>query len=86
MYMDNGEGGEPRGGPRRLGLALLGILGAFLLLPGLCGAVFTVAALANPKDPYMGAVYVISIPSLLVGVLGFWLLRRVIRKARSGES
>lgn len=86
MYMDNGNGGEPQGRPRRFGLALLGILGAFLLLPGACGVVFTVVTLANPSDPYMGAFLIFSLPSILLGVLGVWLLRRVVRKARNRDS
>lgn len=85
MYTDSGDGGEPRGNTRRVGLALLGLLGVLLLLPGACGVVFSAMALATPNDPYMGAVLVISLPSILVGVLGIWVLRVVRRKARNPQ-
>ncbi|MCB0486408.1 MAG: hypothetical protein KDC47_09450 [Flavobacteriaceae bacterium] len=86
MYVDNGDGGEPRGGSRRVGLALLALLGIALLLPGACGILFTVAALWDWNDPYMGAFLVISLPSVLVGAVGVWLLVVVRRKARRPDT
>lgn len=73
---------------RRFGLGqiLLGILGLLLLLPGACG-VFVIALIVNdPNDPFVEIGVAFSVLGLLVGALGVWLLRRVIRNARSGRS
>ncbi len=78
MYVDNGDGPEPQKSvARKLGITLLALLGIALLFPGACGAFFILYALTQPSDPYMGAVWVVAVPSLLLGVLGYWILRRL---------
>jgi protein-S-isoprenylcysteine O-methyltransferase Ste14 len=62
---------------------VLAILGGLLLLPGACGVVFTGMALTMPDDPYVGAVYMVSIPSIVIGALGGWLLWWAVRKYRA---
>jgi hypothetical protein len=82
---NSGEGGK-KGSRTRV--VVLGVIGALLLLPGACGVIFTAFALTTPNDPYVGAVYMFSIPGIVAGVLGVWLLRWAIRtyRARADQS
>ncbi len=48
------------------------ILGVLLLLPGLCGAVFTYAGLVDGPD---GLLLAIALPSLAVGIGGIFIIR-----------
>lgn len=80
---ENGDVGGAAEKGSRTWIVVLGVIGALLLLPGACGVVFTAMALATPNDPYVMAVYIISIPSVIVGLSGVWLLRWAIRKYRA---
>ncbi|MFG6459011.1 hypothetical protein [Roseateles sp. BYS96W] len=58
---------------------------------GLCGAAFTAlslpALLSSGTDNYVGAVFVIAIPSLLIGGgLAWWCGRLLLRQARRNNS
>lgn len=75
--MANDETGNREPGEARrpgVGLVILAVLGALLLLPGACGLVFTAFALGDTNDPYAQLVFLFSLPSVVVGLLGFWLL------------
>ena len=84
MSNTGGSGNDTTGGQdsRRWTVAL-GVLGVLLLLPGVCGVAFTGMALTMPDDPYVGAVYMVSIPSIAIGALGGWLLWWAVRKYRA---
>ena len=51
-------------------------LGVLLLLPGICGGLFTFAALVEPNSL---AFLSISLPSLAVGIGGLFLIRKALR-------
>ncbi len=58
---------------------------------GLCGAAFSVMALpdvlAGRTGSYAGAVFVFSVPSLLIGGLIAWLcVRKLLRLRRGGAA
>lgn len=55
----------------------LSIVGVLLLLPGACGAFFTFVALA---DANTRMVLLLSLPSLLVGIGGIYLIRYAWRR------
>ncbi|RZL40273.1 MAG: hypothetical protein EOP35_01380 [Rubrivivax sp.] len=69
-----------------IGLLMAGTLG--FGLAGLCGAAFTAIGMAGVtfserSDPYAVAIFVISVPSLLIGGgLGWWCLRLLARRWR----
>ncbi len=56
------------------------ILGALMLVPGACGALFTVMAIG---DNYMGGVLAISLPSLAIGIAGIFLIRSQMKSPDS---
>lgn len=82
--MSNGEntGGATRQ-VSKMRTIVLAVLGGLLLLPGVCGVAFTGMALTMPDDPYVGAVYMVSIPSIAIGALGGWLLWWAVKKYRA---
>ena len=58
---------------------------------GLCGAAFTVmslpALLSSGTGNYVGAVFVIAIPSLLIGGgLAWWCARLLLKRVRRNNS
>jgi hypothetical protein len=61
---------------RTLVAVLLAITGLTGLAMTACGGFFTVALLGSARDPYAGAVFVIAIPSLLVGVALLWFANK----------
>ncbi|MFZ2100887.1 MAG: hypothetical protein WAU86_10020 [Oricola sp.] len=77
----NDTGGAPSGGNgwRLLGKILLGLIGVVLLLPGACGAFFIIATLIGQGD---SGFMIIAVPSFLLGVLGFWILRRIYLQSK----
>jgi hypothetical protein len=83
MPDDKIEGAADSAKTTRRWMIVLAILGGLLLLPGACGVVFTGMALTMPDDPYVGAVYMVSIPSIGIGALGGWLLWWAVRKYRA---
>ena len=78
--LNGGSSGNP--GKPRVGLLILAVLGALMLLPGACGLIATAMALSDMSDPYVQAVFIISIPSIVVGGLGLWLLTWAVKKYR----
>ena len=58
----------------------LGVAGVAGLLMSLCGGLISVTALFNLRDPYSEGFMVVSVPSLLVGLLVLWLVVRALRK------
>jgi len=64
------------------GLVFLAVLGALMLLPGACGLIFTAFALGNVNDPYTQVVFIFSLPSIVVGLLGLWLLIWSVKRYR----
>ena len=58
----------------RIFLILIGLL---LLVPGACGAIFTMMAIG---DNNMGGILAISLPSLAVGIGGIFLIRSQMKK------
>ncbi len=77
--------------PHSLGrMLVLGLLALATLgfgLASLCGAAFTVMALpdvlANRAGSYAGAVFIFSIPSLLIGGgMAWWCIRLFARRRR----
>lgn len=56
---------------------ILVILGILMLLPGACGAVFTVMAATETE---LAGVLMISLPSLAIGIAGIFLIRYAVRR------
>ena len=69
-----------------IGLLMAAVLG--FGLAGLCGAAFTAIGLAGvtfseQRDPYTVAIFVISVPSLLIGGgLAWWCVRQLAKRWR----
>lgn len=61
-------------------LLVLGTIG--FGLASLCGFAFTLVGFSD--DPYAGAVFVIAVPSLLIGGGLCWLCVRALRKRLKG--
>lgn len=60
---------------KTLGVIFLWLIALFI---GGCGAFFTISGFFEGPDPYLGIVLVISIPSLVVGILaGHWAYRLI---------
>ena len=72
-----------------IGLLMLGTLG--FGLAGLCGAAFTAIGMAGVtfserRDPYAVAIFVISVPSLLIrGGLAWWCVRALNKRLRDDD-
>jgi len=70
---------------------LIALMGIFGLAVTFCGGYFTVTSLASGGDGYAGMVLVVSIPSIVLGVLMVWGTYRIVlarskaQPARAGE-
>ena len=72
-----------------IGLLMMGTLG--FGLAGLCGAAFTAIGVAGvtfseQHDPYAVAIFVISVPSLLIGGgLAWWCVHALSKRFRDDD-
>lgn len=72
-----------------ISLLMMGTLG--FGLAGLCGTIFTAIGMAGvtfseQRDPYAMAIFVISVPSLLIGGgLAWWCVRALRKRLHDDE-
>lgn len=69
-------------GPR-IWAVILAVLGGLMLLPGACGVFFAAVMLSDIDDPFNDVAVWFSVPGMIIGLVGLFLLRWAMRRYRA---